>query len=69
MYAQRPSHLRADYRLIADLPVGAKHRAELRERWTAHNSDGLYATVSGHEKHESPIDEKACGHGSQHVRA
>ena len=34
-----------------------------------HNSDRLYATVSGHEKHESPIDEKACGHGSQHVRA
>jgi hypothetical protein len=34
-----------------------------------HNSDELYATVAGHEKHESAVDEKARGHGAQHVRA
>jgi hypothetical protein len=34
-----------------------------------HNSDGLYATVAGHVKHESAEDEKARGHGAQHVRA
>lgn len=34
-----------------------------------HNSDGPYAAVAGNEKPESAVDEKARGHGGQHVRA